>query len=146
MHRQNELKVFSAGAQFAAWERGYSQVWFMLGRSKRGLSGCALDQSRERKQSLSHSLKQAAALLVCQGICVNFVQLPWTQATWWHLFPMCRQWHQLVLHLDFPRNAKKQLTVCQSRNCQPHPQHQCKTTGSGYHPVNQANPQPQGEK
>lgn len=58
---------------------------------------------------------------------------------------MCWQQHQLVLHLDFPRDARKQLT-CQSRNCQPHSQCQCKTTGSGHHPVNQANPQPQGEK
>lgn len=132
-------------SSIAAGERHYSQVWFMVGRSKRDLSGRALDQNRERKQNLSHSLKQVAAFLMCRGIYVNFMQLPWTQATWWHLFPMCWQRHQLLLHLDFPRDARKQLR-CQSRNYQPHSQCQCKTTGSGHHPVNQANPQPQGEK
>lgn len=111
----------------------------MVGRSKRGWSGCALDQSRERQQNLSHSLKQTAAFLMCQEICVNFMQLPWTQATWWDLFTMRRQLHQLGLHLDFPRHARKQLT-CQCRNCPPHSQRQHKTTASGHHPVNKANP------
>lgn len=90
---------------------GYSQVWFMVGRSKRGLSGCAPDQNRERKQNLSHSLKQAAAFLMYQEIWVNFMQPPWTQTTWWHLFLLRWQQHQLELHLDFPRDARKQLSV-----------------------------------
>lgn len=43
------------------------------------------------------------------------------------------------------RDARKQLT-CQSRNCQPQSLRQCKTTGNGHHPINQANLQPQRGK
>ena len=117
-----------------------SRLWV-----KEGLTRIRSGQNRERRQNLSHSLEQAAALFLCQGVDVNFMHLPWARATWWHLFPMRWQWHLLVLHLDLPRDARKQLRY-QSRHCQPHTPCQCKTTGSGHHSGNQTNPQPQGEK
>lgn len=115
-----------------------SRLWV-----KEGLTRIYSGQNRERKlKTRAIAYSKLLQFFLSQRVDVNFMPLPWAWATWWHLFPT--RW-QLALHRAGPKDAREQLR-CQPRHCQPHAQCQCKTTGSGHHPGNQANPPPQWEK